>query len=103
MPNNQFKYNALIFNSEVDFETISNIEFELNYFYDEDMQTFADDYENQVKGCCYRLNNLLENIDFEIEVAEEEEGSFEDNYPSIDRMLNSAPISQYEMDLNRPL
>ena len=35
----QFEYNGLVFNSEVDFETISDIEFELDYFYDEDMQS----------------------------------------------------------------
>ena len=96
----QFEYNGLDFNSEIDYETISNIEFELDYFYDEDMQSFSDDYEIEIKDCYYRLNNILENIDFEIEVTEEEVGSFEDNYPSIERMLNSAPVSQYERDLN---
>ena len=48
-------FNGLIFNNEIAYEIISDVEFELEYFYDEGIQSFSNNYEMEIEECYHRL------------------------------------------------
>ena len=98
-------FNGLFFNNEMAYETISDIELELEYFYDDNIRLFLIDCKTKIEECYQRLKNLINDIT-KIKVVEIEAERFIDNYPSIEKLISGDSavkldyiLRQYEKDL----
>ena len=100
-----FSFNGLIFNNEMAYEIISEIEGGLDNFYDDNIQLFCILYKERIGDYYQYINNLINDITSELKVVEIEAGEFVKYFPNIVILINcgggtrDSILRKYEKDL----
>ena len=103
-----FSFNALIFNNEMAYEIIYEIEGELDSrFYNDNIRLFCTLYKERIENYYQHLKNLINSITTKLKVVEIEAGEFVKYFPNIVSLINCGGGSrdsksrQYEKDLSK--
>ena len=104
--NQGFSFNGLIFNNEMAYETISEIEGELvSRFYNDNIRLFYNKYKERMEDYYQYIKKLINGITSKLKVVEIEARNFVKHFPGVVRLIHCGGESrdsksrQYEKDL----